>query len=221
MDKIDLSVDYPARVAQQLKEGLIDIALMPVAAIVDIPGARIVSNYGIAAEGNVVSVALFSQSPIEEIDTVILDYQSRTSVRLTQLLLEEFWQKQVEFVPAGIDFIEQIKGRTAGVIIGDRALLHLPNFAHRYDLSAVWQQHTGLPFVFAAWVANKDLPEDFIQEFDAANALGLQHLDEIAAANEIPYYDLRVYYKENVVYFLDEEKKKALSLFLDKIKQKV
>lgn len=216
-DKIELSLAYPAQLAQQLKEGSIDMALMPVAALQEIEGAKIVADYGIAANGNVVSVALFSELPIEEIDTVILDYQSRTSVRLTQLLFKEYWKKEVRFVAAGPDFIANIKGKTAGVIIGDRALAQLPHFKYNYDLSAAWKSFTGLPFVFAAWVSNKDLPQDFLDEFNAANAMGLEHLDEIAKANSIPYYSLKTYYKDNICYQLGEAEKKGLALFLQKI----
>jgi chorismate dehydratase len=216
-DKIELTLAYPAQLAQQLREGQVDVALMPIAALQEIEGARIVSDYGIAADGNVVSVALFSQTPIDQIDTVILDYQSRTSVRLTQLLFVEYWKKEVRFVPAEADFINEIKENTAAVIIGDRALAQLPRFKYNYDLSAAWKSLTGLPFVFAAWVSNKDLPKDFLAEFNEANALGLAHLDEIAIANNVPYYSLKTYYNDNICYKLDEAKKKGLALFLEKI----
>lgn len=218
MDKIELRLDFPARLAQQIKNGEIDLALMPVAALQEIPNARIVSDYGIAAEGNVVSVALFSQVPINELKTIILDYQSRSSVRLTQLLLAEYWQKEVEYLSASPDFIQQIEGTTGGVIIGDRALQHHNDFKYHYDLSEAWQSYTGLPFVFAAWVANKNMPEDFIREFNAANALGLNFLAEVAQQNFVPYYDIYTYYTQNIHYLLDDEKKKGLDLFLSKIK---
>lgn len=217
-ETIELSLAYPAQLAQQLREGSIDMALMPVAALQEIDGAKIVGDFGIAAHGNVVSVALFSHVPLDQIDTVILDYQSRTSVRLTQLLFAEYWQKEVRFVAAEANFIEEIKGNTAAVIIGDRALEQLPNFEYHYDLSAAWKSFTGLPFVFAAWVANKDLPQEFMTAFNAANALGLEHLDEIAEANKVPYYSLHTYYTENICYRLGEAEKKGLALFLEKIK---
>lgn len=217
-EKIELTLAYPAQLAQQLKDGSVDIALMPVAALQEINGAKIVADYGIAAHGNVVSVALFSEWPIDEIDTIILDYQSRTSVRLTQLLIKEFWKKEVRFIAAGPDFISEIKDKTAGVIIGDRALEQLPHFKFNYDLSAAWKSFTGLPFVFAAWVSNKDLPQDFLTEFNAANSTGLLHLDEIADANHVPYYSLKTYYKDNICYHLGDAEKKGLALFLEKIK---
>lgn len=217
-EKIDLTLAYPAQLVQQLQADEIDLALLPVAALQEIEAAKIVANYGIAANGNVVSVALFSQVPLAEIETVILDYQSRTSVRLTQLLFAEFWKQEVKFLPAGDDFISAISSTTAAVIIGDRALEQLPNFMYNYDLSAAWKSYTGLPFVFAAWVSNKNLSAEFLAAFDAANAMGLELLDEIAEANAIPYYNLKTYYKENICYRLGEAEKKGLALFLEKIK---
>lgn len=214
---IELIVDYPSRLAQDLKTDKIDLALLPVAAIPGIPGARIISDYGIGANGNVVSVAIFSRVPMEEIDTVYLDYQSRTSVRLAQLLLEKYWGKKVEYKDATEHYIDYINGTSAGVIIGDRALRQLNNFEYVYDLSAAWKEYTGLDFVFAAWVANKDLPQDFIDRFNKANAEGLSHLDEIVAENPFPYYDLRTYYTDNIMFILDESRRKGLAKFLELI----
>jgi chorismate dehydratase len=213
-NELDIIVDYPSQLAKRLHEGSIDLALLPVAAIPEISGARIVSDYGIAADGNVVSVALFSQVPMEQIEAVYLDYQSRTSVRLAQLLLQHHWKKQVVYKPAVENYIEYINGVNAGIIIGDRALKQLHNFEYIYDLSAAWKEYTGLDFVFAAWVANKELPADFTARFNTANAEGLLHLDEVIAQNPFPYYDLRTYYTENIRFYLDEEKKKGLARFL-------
>ncbi len=217
INDIDLIVDYPSGLAKSLQEGTIDLALLPVAAIPSIPGARIVSDYGIAADGNVVSVAIFSRVPIEEITSVYLDYQSRTSVKLAQILLEQHWIKEVEYRPATEHFIEYINGTNAAVIIGDRALQQLHNFPYVYDLSAAWKKHTGLDFVFAAWVANKELPADFLNKFNEANSVGIAHLPEIISDNPFPWYDLRTYYTENIKYFIDEEKKVGLTRFLSMI----
>lgn len=213
--EIELILDYPSNLAQSLRNGDIDLALLPVAAMPGIAGANIISNYGIGADGNVVSVALFSQVPLHQIRSVYLDYQSRTSVRLAQILLAHHWKQNVAFKPATEHFIDYIHADHAGVIIGDRALQQLHNFEYVYDLSAAWKAYTGLDFVFAAWVANRELPVDFKERFDAANAIGLQHLDEIIGANPFPYYDLKTYYTDNIKFYLDENKKKGLKRFLE------
>ncbi len=219
MNDIELLLDYPANLARDLQEGKIDMALMPVAAMPGIPGAHIVSDYGIAADGHVASVCIFSMVPMEEIETVYLDYQSRTSVRLAQLLFEKHWKKNVVFKPATENYIEYINGTTAGVIIGDRALKQLTNFEYIYDLAGGWKDYTGLPFVFAAWIANKELPADFLAAFNAANAEGLKHIDTVVADNPFPYYDLKQYYTSDIHYLLDDEKKKGLEKFLHLIQQ--
>ena len=217
MNEMELVVDYPSQLAKRLREGSIDLALLPVAAMKEVENARIISDYGIASDGNVVSVALFSKVPVQEIRSVYLDYQSRTSVRLAQLLLKEYWKQEVEYQPAGEHYIGYIDGANAGVIIGDRALQQLNNFEYVYDLSAAWKAHTGLDFVFAAWIANKDLPTDFITKFNIANAEGLTHLTEVIAQNPFPYYDLHTYYTENIRFLLDDKKREGLEQFLNRI----
>jgi chorismate dehydratase len=135
-------------------------------------------------------------------------------------LLSQFWKKEVEFISATEGYIAQISGTTAGVIIGDRALENLSKFPFVYDLSMAWKQHTGLPFVFAAWVANQPIPSEFMAAFDAANGHGLANLDEVIAL--IPaqeqVYDLHKYYTENISYVYDEEMKQGLAAFLNFIK---
>jgi chorismate dehydratase len=147
---------------------------------------------------------------------VYLDYQSRTSVALAKLLLKQYWKKEVEFLIATEGYMDKISGTTAAIIIGDRALASLTRFEHVYDLGLAWKEHTGLPFVFAAWVANKPIPADFIEAFDAANAYGLANLDKVIAlipASE-QVYNLHKYYTENISYKLTEEKKKGMESFL-------
>lgn len=217
MDDIILSVEYPAALAQKLKEGSLDIALLPVAAFNDIERARFVGDYGIAADGDVASVCLFSQVPIEKVEKVYLDYQSRTSVKLAEILLKKHWKKKVELLHAPENYIEYINNTTAGVIIGDRALKQLDNFSYIYDLAKEWKDFTGLPFVFAAWITNKELPKEFIDNFNEANANGLHNLDAVVAENPFPYFNLKEYYTKHIHYALDEEKKKGLAMFLKMI----
>ena len=215
-ERIDLVKSYPAQIAQDLLDDSIDIGLVPVAIMPLLKNPQIVSKYVIGTEGEVASVALFSQVPMDQIEKVYLDYQSRTSVSLAKILLKQHWKKEVEFLIATEGYINEISGTTAGIIIGDRALASLNRFEHIYDLGLAWKAHTGLPFVFAAWVANKPIPSEFMEAFDVANAYGLKHLDEvitlIPASEQV--YDLHKYYTENISYTLTEEKKKGLESFL-------
>ena len=216
-ERIDLVKSYPAQIAQALLDDTIDIGLVPVAIMPLLKNPQIVSKYVIGTEGEVASVALFSQVPMDQIEKVYLDYQSRTSVALAKILFKQHWKKEVEFLIATEGYINEISGTTAGIIIGDRALASLNHFEHIYDLGLAWKAHTGLPFVFAAWVANKPIPSEFMEAFDVANGYGLKHLDEVIAlipASE-QVYDLHKYYTENISYELTPEKRAGLDKFLE------
>jgi len=219
-DNIDLVKSYPAQIAQDLLDDTIDIGLVPVAIMPLLANPQIVSKYVIGSEGAVASVALFSQVPMDQIEKLYLDYQSRTSVALAKVLLSKYWNKEVEFLTATEGYINEISGTTAGTIIGDRALTSLKRFEHIYDLGLAWKAHTGLPFVFAAWVSNKPIPSAFMKAFDAANEYGLKHLDEVIAL--IPateqVYDLHKYYTENISYEFTPEKRRGLEKFLEALK---
>jgi chorismate dehydratase len=216
-ERIELMKAYPAQIAQALLDDTIDIGLVPVAVMPLLKHPQLVSKYVIGTEGEVASVALFSQVPMDQIEKVYLDYQSRTSVALAKILFKQFWKKEVEFLNATEGYINQIHGNTAGIIIGDRALVNLDKFEHIYDLGLAWKAYSGLPFVFAAWVANKPIPLEFMEAFDAANGYGLSHLEDVIAlipANE-QVYDLHKYYTENISYELTPEKKAGLDKFLE------
>lgn len=215
---IELTGDYPARIAEMLLKGEIDVGLIPVAVIPQLPTYHIVGNYCIGTEGEIASVALFSEVPMEEIKKVYLDYQSRTSVALLKYLMKEYWGINPEMVEAdNEDFLKEINGTTAGLVIGDRALAQRKKSTFIYDLGSEWKKITGLPFVFAAWVSREALPKDFIEHFDKANAEGLKHIDEIVAANPYEAYDLKKYYNLHLSYPLDEAKRKGMELFLQYI----
>lgn len=215
INTINLQVDYPSKIAQWLIEGQVDMALIPVATIPQLKESYIVSNYGIAADGAVASVCLFSNLPVQEIKTVILDYQSRTSNELVRVLLRDYWKITPAIIYSQKEYRHQIKGDTAAVVIGDRAFEQKMISNYCYDLAEAWKAMTGLPFVFAAWVSNKKLPAEFIKAFNKANAFGTEHIsDVIKTIDNKLGIDLQSYYLKNIRYFLDEDKKKALKKFL-------
>lgn len=219
MNEIELTEDYPSKIAQMLIDDEVDIGLIPVAATLRLKEWYIDSDYCIGSNGAVASVCIFSEAPMEKIKKVYLDYQSGTSVNLAKILLKEYWKKNVELIDAtGEDFRDRIKGNTAGVIIGDRALEQRSKSKYIYDLGEAWKNHTGLPFVFAAWIANKKLPERFVTSFNEANALGLERIEEVVNENHFQHFNLPEYYTSCISYKLDEGKKKGLELFLSKLR---
>jgi chorismate dehydratase len=218
LNDIDLIEDYPSKIAQLLIEDKIDVGLIPVAATTKLKSWHIVGDYCIGCNGPVASVCLFSEVPIEEVDTVLLDYQSRTSVNLAKILLKEHWKKEVVLVDAtGEDYRKQITGTTAGVVIGDRALEQRQHNKFIYDLGEEWKSFTGLPFVFAAWISNKILPVDFEQQFNEANKIGTSSIEKVVEENPFQAYDLKKYFTQNIDYNLDTPKRKALKLYLEKL----
>lgn len=215
----ELVPDYPAKVADMLKSGAVDVALVPVALLTELTEYFIVSDYCISAEHEVASVCLFSEVPVNEVTTVYLDYQSRTSVALAKILMQEFWGITPEIINAQDEsYRTKIAGTTAAVVIGDRALEQRRLSTYIYDLASEWQAMTGLPFVFAVWVSVKPMSEEWIQRFNAANAEGFLHIDEIAEAQKYPVYDLKKYYTHNISYLLNDQKRKGMNRFLAYLK---
>jgi chorismate dehydratase len=217
---IDLQLDYPSICAEKLINGIVDLALVPVAVIPKLKEAHIISDYCIGANGAVDTVCLYSDVPIEEIESIVLDYQSRTSVALLKILLNEYWQLNPELKKANVGFEENIKGNHAALVIGDRAFALNTKYAYIYDLSAIWKKMTGLPFVFAAWVANKKLPQDFIVSFNKALEKGLSNIDKALALEGNSYPNCKNpedYLNNKISYNLDVEKQKGMELFLRKI----
>lgn len=212
---IELIIDHPASIASMLMRDDIDMGLVPVAIIPSMREYHINGNYCIGSNGNVASVCIFSETPIGQIERLLLDYQSRTSVQLAKILLREYWKIHPELVSTSSDFSDQIRGTTAGVVIGDRALEQRLRSAYIYDLAGAWKDFTGLPFVFAAWISSKSLDAGFIREFDEANRQGIAHIDVVVAENPYPFFDLHDYFTRHLDYRLDESKRRGLEKFLD------
>ena len=211
---MELIIDYPSRIADMLLRDEIDMGLVPVAIIPKMREYHINGTHCIGCKGPVASVCIFSERPLEEVSTILLDYQSRTSVALARLLVKEYWKISPEMVDAGADFQDRIRDRVAGLVIGDRALLQRQLSPYVYDLGEAWNAFTGLPFVFAAWISNKTLPEDFVGRFDAANAVGLEQIDEVVAENPFSAFDLRRYFTQHLDHRLGDPERKGLEKFL-------
>lgn len=218
LNHINLSKDIPSVCAQKLLDNKVDIGLIPVAVIPSINHSEIISDYCIGASGPVRSVILASFKPLKEIETIYLDYHSRSSVMLTRILAKKFWNINVIWTDTTEGFENRIKKNEAAVIIGDKALQVEKNFPFVYDLAEEWIKHTNLPFVFAAWVTNKNLGDTFKNEFNDALQFGLNNIDEMIKETDfsfIPsYISPKEYLTKNIDFTLDEAKNKGLDLFL-------
>lgn len=220
LSKIELSLDAPADCAQKLIDDVVDIGLIPVAAILNLPNWEIVSDYCIGAVGAVNSVFIFSNCKIEDVKTLQLDPQSRSSNNLAKVLLKNYWKLQPEFIVDAGDYSKNTESTTAFVQIGDRTFGKKEQCAFVYDLAEEWQKFTGLPFMFAGWIANKPIPEDFIEEFNAALKLGLDNRSKLF--KELPSYgdfDVEDYLMHKIDFNVTPEKKEAMQMFLDYIRK--
>lgn len=219
VNKIDLSLDIPADCAQKLIDNKVDIGLIPVAATINIPNWEIVSDYCIGAVGAVNSVFIFSNCDIHDIKTLQLDPESRSSNSLARVLLKNYWKSSPELVTNTVDYSISTDKYTAFVQIGDRTFGKAGNYPYVYDLAEQWQKFTGLPFVFAAWIANKTISTEFITEFNNSLKYGLDHRAQLF--NELPTrpdFDLQDYLMHKIDFELTDAKKQALFLFLSYIK---
>ena len=90
--------DIPSVCADKLINGKADIGLVPVAALPLIPLHTIISDYCLGADGKVGSVLLLSEVPLNEVEYVLLDYQSRTSVMLCRILYKTYQQMHMMFL---------------------------------------------------------------------------------------------------------------------------
>lgn len=214
LEQIDLSLDIPTDCAAKLIDGRVDVGLIPVAAIPLVPNATIISDYCIGSVGAVNSVFIFSSVPVQEIKTLRLDSHSRTSNNLAKVLLKFHFKQQVSYTTDADAVTDAI------VLIGDRTFGKKGDYAFVYDMGEEWMKFTGLPFVYAAWVANKNIPESFVTEFNTALKKGLDERAQVLKTLPVnPVFDLEDYLMHKLDFELTDEKRKALSLFLSYIEQ--
>lgn len=206
LDQIDLSLDIPSDCAHKLVNNQVDIGLVPVASLLEIPNYQIISNYCIGASGAVNSVFIFSNKPIEEITSIRLDLQSRTSNNLAMVLLKNHWKIQPELVSDGPS--------DSFVQIGDRTFGKKDHYAYVYDLAEEWQKFSGLPFVFAVWASNKEIPASFTNDFNTALKYGLDHRKNVIETIPLQEnFDVDDYLMNKIDFILDDTKLEALDKF--------
>ncbi len=221
IEKIDFEQDIPSVCASKLLENKVDIALVPVAVIPFLQNPHIISDYCIGASGKVKTVLLLSDVPLQDIKSIYLDYQSRTSVNLIKVLAKKHWKINPQWINAQKGYEQNIKNNTAGLIIGDRTF-HIQNqYEYVYDLAEEWEKYSGLPFVFAVWTANKPVEKDFIDDFNTALSFGINNLTQVSKE----YYsnfpeskiNLHEYFTKYISYEFDTKKKQAMKLFFSEL----
>ena len=175
---VRLTMDVPSRLAEQLADQELDVALIP--SVEYLRGAchhyEIIPGFAIAARGPVRSVKLFGRVPWERVERLALDAGSRTSQVLARIWLDAVHgvsRPRTEELPLGVSALESTAD--AVLVIGDKAMRvpHEP-FHDVVDLGEAWHSLAGLPFVFAFWVtrAGVDL-QDLPEALEQSRTLGL------------------------------------------------
>lgn len=222
INNIDLQEDIPSICAQKLKFKQVDIGLVPVALLPELDNYKVVTDYCIGANGKVDSVKLYSEVPLNEIKTVTLDYQSKSSIKLTKVLNKFYWKQNFEFKDAKPGYEQNISGTNAGVVIGDRTFVLNGTFKHEFDLAEEWKKMTELPFVFAAWVTTSDVDPKFVSEFNEVLKSGIKNTEKAIEELNVKHplnFNALDYLTNKISYDLDDRKQEALKLFLKYISQ--
>ena len=182
---LDLALDVPSRLLDGLLDGRYDVALLPVIDYQRMPGLRLLTSGGIGSDGATLTVRIFSPVPIDQIRTLACDTDSHTSVALARILLAERYKIRPEFIP--LDRVD-LTAPTARLLIGDKVVCDEPkHLTHQLDLGQAWKDHTGLPFLFAAWMARADVPlGDLSRQLQEAKERGKSHVEQIIARYAVP-----------------------------------
>jgi cyclic dehypoxanthinyl futalosine synthase len=218
--RVALELDVPAEVARRVAEDEADVALMPVAAAATLGDLRIARGMAIGARGAVRSVLIVSERPIDELTELSLDLSSRTSVVLARLLLRARRGGKEPRLVGGTpeQAVAAVTGAHGALVIGDPALAASGGFPHVFDLGQAWLEHTGLPFVFAAWCGRAGaLQEEDERILRDAKARGLANRDAFADAHAarsfLPAPFLRGYLRDAIRYDLGDEERAGLERF--------
>ncbi|MCU0717018.1 MAG: menaquinone biosynthesis protein [Pirellula sp.] len=217
-----LSTDLPSRLADQLHRNEIDLGLIPVFEYFQNESFRLVSTSGIACRGPVWSVRLFFRCPPSQVKTLALDEGSRTSAALSKVLLHEELGRIPETRLLPIDSAPESIDADAVLLIGDRAMhpeRYENTFIANWDLGQVWWERTGLPFVFAAWVARPGISHSHLlgKWLDQVREYGKERISEISTRLS-PSYELTpeqcVDYLTHYIHFeIDQEARAGLEEF--------
>ncbi len=151
--KIEIVKGVPSEINYLLGKERIDIGFISSAEYIEnFENYLILPELSISSYKNVQSVGLFSNKPIEEIDTIYLSTASKTSRLLTKIVFKEFFMKEIDYID--LENYKNIEEKSV-LLIGDNAIKFKNKFKYVYDLSSIWFENTGLPFVFALWCVNK------------------------------------------------------------------
>ena len=177
-----------------------------------------VAGFCLSASNRAGSNLLYSKIPMDELSgaTIAAATLDSTTRKLFQVLLAQKHEGNHD------SFVAMPEEHDAFLISGDDALRRrrgARGYGHRYDLGEEWHTMTGLPFVFARWMARKELSEDEMLLVEDTLYVGLEdgvdslfHLSEpknhlLMMARDI--VDYIIGYR----YFVGLSERKSIELF--------
>lgn len=188
---LSISRHLPGALAEKLRCGELDIALVPVVEYLARKTYRVLPGISIASYGEVRSIRFFHRRELSQLRCVGIDDSSRTSAALTRILLHDLWKSSPEVVsvsPSEALRVLNLNGKLDGrdeldalLLIGDSALAvdAQPEWSC-VDLGTEWTRWTGLPFVYAFWVWHGGpAPAGLVHKFTSAKKEGLARIDDI------------------------------------------
>jgi predicted solute-binding protein len=193
IDKHTVILAHPAEVARMLRDREVDVALVPVGAVLGVPGLKVVPGVCVGSAGPVTSVVLAAETPPEQWTKVVLDGVSRTSVVLAELLLrhgplKDRVRPDLEIVHAAPGAaLPQAKRTVAALVIGDAARDLPAKLSVRLDLASEWREWTGLPFVFAVWAGRADLDPRVVEHLESAGRRGMDAVPTSYSGADLHY----------------------------------
>jgi chorismate dehydratase len=216
----------PSTCTELLRDGEVDAALIPTIDYQKLPDLFIVPGASVAAFGEVRSVLLVSRKPLEQIRSVALDTQSRTSAALTKVLFEHFYSRRLRYIPWQPNLDEMLEVADAALMIGDPALVirFSRSDLQIHDYAWLWRQMTGLPMVFAFWAVRKERAGQLAAiNFEAAKREGRENLAQLVERYSrqlaLPADFLRGYLAECVSYDLGGKEIEGLHRFFGLARQ--
>ncbi len=218
---IEIVKGVPSEINHLLRKEKIDIGFISSGEYIEnFHKYLILPDLSISSYKNVQSVGIFSNKPLNEIKTVYLSTASKTSRLLTKIVFKEFFKKDVNY--KDLKNYENIEQKTV-LLIGDNAIKFKDSFKYIYDLSTLWFENTGLPFVFALWCVNRNYFNYHKEEVLNFQRVLVETKEEffknvetkIKSANIKFDKKYAVKYLKNLDFSLEEEHLNSLKLFSD------
>lgn len=218
-EEFEVVTETPSNCAKLFEKNEVEIVLIPSGALHDLAGEyRIISDYCIGCDGEVRTVCIFSNVPLDQCTRLITDNHSRTSVLLSALILKEEFNLEPEIISDNVSSIHTLTN-DAILMIGDKVFEKESSFHYKYDLGLAWKKLTGLQLAFAVWAARDNITAETEDHLNQSFEFGMANLNTIIEQESSESLDLFYYFMNNISYSYNENKRLALDLYLNKTKK--